>query len=526
MEKGYLSIVLHAHLPFVRHPEYADFLEEDWFYEALTETYIPLIQMMEKLIADSVDFRLTMSLTPTLLSMMIDPLLQQRYIRKLDKLIELSAKEVERTRWQPAFNKLALLYHWKFSQSRDLFINKYKKDLVQSFRNIQDHGNLEIITCAGTHAFLPLMNQNLSAIRAQLYAGVNQYENLFGRKPRGIWVPECGYETGLDELLKEFGIKYFILDTHGILHASPRPRYGVFAPLYCPSGVAAFGRDVESSKQVWSAKDGYPGDYDYRDFYRDIGFDLDYDYIKPYLHEDGLRVSTGIKYYRITGNTDDKEPYNPDRAREKAATHAGNFMFYREKQVEFLYDFLGKKPLVLAPYDAELFGHWWYEGPQWLDFLIRKVAFDQTGVRMITPSEYLSRYPKHQVSVPAMSSWGWKGYNEVWLEGSNDWIYRHLHKAAEWMVDLAKQNQQAQGIMLRALNQACREVLLAQSSDWAFIMKTGTMATYAVQRTKTHLLNFIRIREEILNNQINETWLMDLESRNNIFPDLNYRMYA
>jgi 1,4-alpha-glucan branching enzyme len=145
---------------------------------------------------------------------------------------------------------------------------------------------------------------------------------------------------------------------------------------------------------------------------------------------------------------------------------------------------------------------------------------------MTSPSEYLSRYPKHQVSVPSMSSWGWKGYNEVWLEGSNDWIYRHLHKAAEWMVELAKQNPQAQGIQLRALNQACREVLLAQSSDWAFIMKTGTMASYAVQRTRAHLLNFIRIREEILNSQINESWLMDLESRNNIFPDIDYRIYA
>lgn len=526
MEKGYLSIILHAHLPFVRHPEYSDFLEEDWFYEALTETYIPLIQMMEKLIADHVDFRLTMTLTPTLLSMMIDPLLQQRYISKLDKLIELSAKEVERTRWQPAFNKLALLYHWKFTQSRELFINKYQKDLVRSFKNFQEFGKLEIITCAGTHAYLPLMNKNRSAIRAQICAGVTQYKNLFGRKPRGIWIPECGYEPGLETVLNEFDIKYFVLDTHGILHASPRPRYGVFAPLYCPSGVAAFGRDLESSKQVWSAKDGYPGDYDYRDFYRDIGFDLDYDYIRPYLHEDGNRVSTGIKYYRITGNTEDKAPYNPDIALEKAATHAGNFMFYREKQIEFLYDFLGKRPIIVAPYDAELFGHWWYEGPQWLDFLIRKIAFDQKTVRMITPSEYLTRYPMHQVSVPSMSSWGWKGYHEVWLEGSNDWIYRHLHKAAEWMVDLAKQNPQAQGIKLRALNQACRELLLAQSSDWAFIMKTGTMARYAVQRTKTHLLNFMRLREEILRSQINESWLMDLENRNNIFPEINYRIYA
>jgi 1,4-alpha-glucan branching enzyme len=346
------------------------------------------------------------------------------------------------------------------------------------------------------------------------------------RSPQGIWIPECGYEPALDEILKTFGIKYFLLDTHGILHGSPRPKYGAFAPIYCPSGVAAIGRDIESSKQVWSAKDGYPGDYEYRDFYRDIGFDLDYDYIRPYLHNDGLRVSTGIKYYRITGKTEHKAPYNPDRALEKAAIHAGNFMFNREKQVEYLFDFLGKKPVIVAPYDAELFGHWWYEGPQWLDFLIRKVAFNQKVLRMINLSEYLAIYPKHQVVAPSMSSWGWKGYSEVWLEGSNDWIYRHLHKAAEWMVELARNFPQAQGIELRALNQASREVLLAQSSDWAFIMKTGTMASYAVQRTKTHLLNFKQIREDLLKKQLNETWLMDLESRNNIFPDIDYRIYS
>ncbi len=526
MEKGYLSIVLHAHLPFVRHPEYGDFLEEDWLYEALTETYIPLIQMMEGLVRERVPFRLTMSLTPTLVSMMIDPLLQDRYSAKLDRLVELSAKEIERTRWQPEFNRLAECYHRKFSRTRDLFINTYNKNVVQEFKHFQDLGHLEIITSAATHAFLPLLNKNVSAIRAQIRVGVAQYERLFGRKPQGIWLPECGYEPGLDELLKESGIRYFIVDSHGILHASPRPRYGVFAPIYCPSRVAAFGRDIESSRQVWSAREGYPGDYDYRDFYRDIGFDLDYDYIRPYLHEDGIRVYTGIKYYRITGDAPDKAPYNPDAAREKAAVHAGNFMVNRKQQIEFLYNALGKRPIIVAPYDAELFGHWWYEGPYWLDFLIRKAAGEQTVFQMITPSEYLERYPDNQVAVPSLSSWGWKGYNEVWLEGSNDWIYRHLHKAAEWMVDLAKIFPHAEGVVLRALNQAVRELLLAQSSDWAFIMKTGTMASYAMQRTRTHIINFMRIREGILKNNIDETWLLDLESRDNIFPDIDYRIYV
>lgn len=526
MEKGYLCIVLHAHLPFVRHPEHSDFLEEDWFFEALTETYLPLLQMMDGLAGDGVDFRLTLSLSPTLLSMMMDPLLQERYVQKLEKLIELSAREIERTAGQPVFQRLARNYHDMFSSARRLFTRTYCGNLAQAFNRYQERGCLEIITCAATHAYLPLLKGNRPVLRAQIETAVAQYRKLFSRNPRGIWLPECGFEPGIDEVLGQYGLRYFFLDTHGILHASPRPRYGVYAPVYCPSGVAAFGRDGESAQQVWSSRAGYPGDRDYRDFYRDIGFDLDYEYVRPYFHGDGIRVSTGIKYYRITGDTADKAPYDPEAARTKARAHADHFMAERRKQAANLYDVLGIKPVIIAPYDAELFGHWWFEGPQWLDFVLRSAASDRSVVRLITPSEYLARYPDHQAAQPALSSWGGKGYSEVWLEESNDWIYRHLHAAGERMVELARMFPDARGITLRALNQAARELMLAQSSDWAFIMKTQTLASYAIQRTKTHLLNFNRLREEILRGDVNESWLAEVESRNNLFPELDYRVYA
>ena len=325
-EKGYLALVLHAHLPFVRHPEYEEFLEEDWFFEALTETYIPFIEVFDRLIEDGVDFRLTMSITPTLLSMMSDPLLQYRYLRHLNKLIDLAGKEIERTRWTPEFHELALMYFWKLTRARQIFSERYYNNIIQAFKRYQDMGKIEIITCAATHGYLPLM-PNRKAARAQIEIACAHYEKHFGRRPRGIWLPECGYAPGVDEILKQAGIKFFFIDTHGILFGTPRPRYGVFAPVYTPSAVAAFGRDMESSKQVWSAKQGYPGDYDYREFYRDVGFDLDYDYVRPYLHSDGNRVNLGIKYYRITGETEHKEPYKPSIAREKAAAHAGNFMY-------------------------------------------------------------------------------------------------------------------------------------------------------------------------------------------------------
>ncbi len=525
MEKGYLCLVLHGHLPFIRHPEYDDFLEEDWLYEAITETYIPLIKVFQNLNHDKIDWRLTMSLTPTLISMLSDELLQNRYLKHLDMLIELSGKEIERTCWQGEFQHLAQMYKNNFLEARHIFLDIYHKNLVSAFKSFQDMGKLEIITCAATHGFLPLMEVSRESIRAQVKTAAGHYESVFGRKPRGIWLPECGYNPGDDEILKESGIKYFFTDAHGILHGTPRPKYGVFAPVYCKSGVAAFGRDLESSKQVWSAIEGYPGDYYYREFYRDVGFDLDYDYIKPYIHTDGIRINTGIKYYRITGPTEQKQPYEPHMAREKAAAHAGNFMFNREKQVEFLYDFIKKKPIIVAPYDAELFGHWWYEGPMWLDYLFRKIFYDQKTIRLITPSEYLRENPRNQVITPSMSSWGWKGYSEVWLEGSNDWIYRHLHKASWRMSELVKQFPDAQGITKRALNQALRELLLAQSSDWAFIMKTATVVPYAVKRTKDHIYRFTRLYQEIKDNRIDPGWLSDIEYKDNIFPDVDYRVH-
>jgi 1,4-alpha-glucan branching enzyme len=525
---GYLCLVLHAHLPFVRHPEYEDFLEEDWLYEAITETYIPLLEAFDNLDRDGVDWRMTMSVTPTLAAMLSDPLLQYRYVQKLDNLIALSGKEIERTRWEPEFNHLARMYHDRFNRARDVFVKQYGNNLLNGFQRFFEEGKLELITCAATHGFLPMMVVNEQARRAQIELGCREFERHFGKRPQGIWLPECGYNEGIDELLRDSGIRYFFTDTHGVLFAEPRPRYGVYAPILCPkSRVAVLGRDTESSKQVWSAIEGYPGDYVYRDFYRDVGFDLDYEYLKPHLHDSGIRSFLGIKYYSITGRTVHKQPYNPQVALDKAADHAGNFMFNREKQVEWLAGSMdGRPPLVVAPYDAELFGHWWFEGPDWIEFLFRKMHFDQQTVKTMTVPEYLDRYPNLQVAQPVMSSWGYKGYAEVWCEGSNDWIYRHLHEGADRMVELARANHDVPPLKRRALNQAARELLLVQSSDWAFIMKTGTMVEYAHERTKVHVLNFNHLYEQIKHDSIDESWLSEIERRHNLFPDIDYRVYV
>jgi len=292
-EKGYLSLVLHAHLPFIRHPEYPDFLEEDWFFEAMVETYLPLLNVYENLTKEGVDFRITMSLTPPLCAMMSDELLISRFRHYLNQRIELSAKEIERTR-NTEFAEVAQMYRNKFLRYQDLFENYYHGRILEGFKKFQDMGKLEIITCCATHGYLPLQVHRES-VRAQIKIAVEDYKRHFGRGPRGIWLAECAYNPGDDKFLRDEGIRFFFTESHGILHGTPRPKYGIYAPVYCPNtGVAAFARDMESAQQVWSAESGYPGDPNYREFYRDLGYDLDYEYIKPYLHSDGVRRNIGI----------------------------------------------------------------------------------------------------------------------------------------------------------------------------------------------------------------------------------------
>lgn len=521
MEQGYLAIVLHAHLPFVRHPEHEYSLEENWLYEAITETYVPLFLMLDDLIRDGIDFRLTFSVTPTLASMLSDPFLQSRYLRRLERQMELAESEVVRTASQPVLQDLARMYRALFTRVREAFVGQYEKNLLNQFRRFQKLGKVEIIASGATHGYLPVLSVNEAAVRTQIRVGTEHYRQVFGRQPNGFWLPECGYYPGLDALLEDQGIRFTILETQGITRADQRPRYGVYAPLYCPSGLAAFGRDPDSSRQVWSSIHGYPGDFDYREFYRDIGYDIDLDYIKPYIHPDGIRIDTGIKYYRITGDSGHKELYVPECAERKAEIHAGHFLAEKVRQVERLAAMIDRTPVVVAPYDAELFGHWWFEGPRWLNYLIRKIAVEQKVVRLATLSEYLDEYPVNQTAQPCMSSWGHKGFSEVWLNERNQWIYPHLHVAAAQMGELAAARSGTAGLTSRALSQAARELLLGQASDWAFMVNSGAMEEYASARTKGHLLCFRRLKQQIERDAIDEVWLGKLEHQDNIFPGID-----
>ena len=525
--KGYVSFILHAHLPFIHHPESKDYLEEEWLFEAISETYIPLLLNFKKLEEEKVDFRITMSLTPPLLNMLDNKLLQKRYIKYLKKHIELATKEVKRTAYDAHLNNLSKYYLERYLNDLRVFTEVYNCNLINEFKHFQDIGVLEIITCGATHGYFPILYVNEKTVRAQIAVGVETYKKYFGKSPRGIWLPECGYIPEVDKYLKEFGIEYIITESHGILYADPTPIFGTFAPIVSPDGVVAFGRDIESSRQVWSSVCGYPGDFNYRDFYRDIGYDADYDYIKPYIAKNGVRVNTGIKYHRITSKGNFKDYYNLQWAKDSAERQAGHFFDSRVNQINELSDIMAPaKPIILCPYDAELYGHWWYEGPYWLYVLFKKIYYDKGDFKLITPGEYIDKYPEMQECTPCISSWGANGYSEVWLNSSNDYVHRHLHVAGDRMVELAHLFPNEKNTLKRkALNQCARELLLAQSSDWLFIITNGTMVDYAKKRIKTHIGRFTKLYEQIKEDKIDSVFLKTIQKQDCIFPEIDYMIY-
>ena len=524
--KGYVSFVLHAHLPFVHHPESDDYLEEQWLFEAISETYIPLLLNFKKLENENVDFRITMSLTPPLLNMLDSKLLQKKYINYLKEHIELAQKEVERTAYDDRLNELSKYYLNRYTNDLHVFKDVYNCNLISAFKHFQDIGVLEIITCGATHGYFPILYVNEKTVKAQIAVGVQTYKKYFGKNPRGIWLPECGYVPEADKYLKEFGIEYVITETHGILYADPTPIYGTYAPIVSPQGVICFGRDAESSRQVWSSINGYPGDVNYREFYRDIGYEADYDYIKPYIAHNGARVNTGIKYYRITGKTDNKDYYNFEWAKDSINKQTGHFFDCRNAQIESIAPHMDKPPIILCPYDAELYGHWWYEGPDWLYVLFKKIYYDKCNFKLITPSEYIDKYPEIQISSPCRSSWGANGYSEVWLNPTNDYAHKHLHVAGDRMVELSHLFPNEKDELKRfSLNQCARELLLLQSSDWLFIITNGTMVEYAHKRIKEHIGRFNKLYFQIKENNIDKDFLKDIYEKDKIFEDIDYMVY-
>jgi len=476
-----LALVLHAHLPLVRHPELESSLEEAWLFEALVECYLPLLALTTRLQQRRSTVRFTLVLSPTLVSMLRDKYLQGRFYDYLDQLQALCRRVLRRQRLTPRQRRLLGWHLRRLRLARRRF-SAIDGDLAGAWSRLAAGGRVELMTTAITHAYLPLCQA--SVVRAQLAAGREMHRLVFGSLPAGVWLPECGLDDHVMDILHRLGVGHTVAESHGLLLGVPRPPCGVFAPIRPFAELAVFGRDPAVSRQVWSTRKGYPGHGEYLEFHRDLAGEIAPDLLGSFALPGGDHRPTGIRLRRITGCTEQKRLYRPEQARLVAAGHARHFVGLCRRRLARLQSLL-PSPVIVAPYDAELFGHWWHEGPLFLEQAFME-GEHQGAFRFDTLAGYLERWPPHFHSRPSPSSWGQGGYHHTWLNENNDWLLPRLRDAA----DRVRRAAGVAGIhtrQRRLLRQAACELALAQSSDWAFMLNSSSSAAYARQRLEDHL---------------------------------------
>jgi 1,4-alpha-glucan branching enzyme len=542
--QGTFTFVLHSHLPYARQAGRWPHGEE-WLHEAAAETYVPLLDALYRLRAEQIPFKLTISLTPILLEQLADADIQANFSAYLHDRIEAARGDVLRFEQEPSetFAELARYYLDWYEHTREQFENTYRFDLVSAFKVLQDEGYIEIITCAATHAYLPLLDRDES-INLQLATAIHAYERHFGRKPRAIWLPECAYRPaymredgtvrhGLEDFLQADGIELFFAETHmieggrpvGVAAGEVSGPYGdvmrrylvpfsdvepsqpatTFHPyLVGESSVAVIGRNNKTGLQVWSADWGYPGDFDYREFHK----------------KDSI---SGLQYWRVTGagvGLDRKEPYNPDWAAGKVERHANHFAHLVRSELEKFAQETGEPGLISANFDTELFGHWWFEGVAWLEAVLRKLAA-MPAVELDTAIGYLEHHPPQTALNLPEGSWGAGGNHFVWDNEDTRWMWPIVH-AAEGRFHAVLASTSAQAPWQRStLNQAARELLLLQSSDWPFLVTTGQAREYAAERFRTHAERFHTLLDGL---EKGEGFLATVElmwEKDKIFPELD-----
>ncbi len=510
MTKGNLAIVLHAHLPYVRSEEPGS-LEEDWFFQALVECYLPLLETLEEAFkSNNQSPKITIGLSPTLLSLLEDEILKNRFKEWVDLRLNI-LKSLKKD------NNKAVVHLTAHLERQLHSWNNCGGDLIGRFEKLQSLKVIDILTCAATHGYLPLLRENPEAVRGQLKTAVREHQRIFKNSPLGIWLPECAYYEGLDELMAESGLRYAVLDGHGLLNADPRPRYGLYAPICTKRGVAFFGRDSESTLPVWSAKDGYPGNPNYREFHRDLGWDLSIENLKKIGINENRPL--GIKLFKITSkqtSLENKQQYDPQAAEASIEKDAENYLNDRKKQLIRLEKSMKIEPLLIAPFDAELFGHWWFEGPKFISQIFIKSK--KEGINLVTLKESLQMKQKIQLCNPSPSSWGQGGFHNYWLNESNSWIISEWSKAGREMINICSQGLKEES-NIKTLKQAARELLLSQSSDWSFILKAGTTTELARNRINLHIKRFWLLINSIKENKVIEAKMLErLEKEDCIFP--------
>jgi 1,4-alpha-glucan branching enzyme len=540
-----ISVVLEAHEPFfcknvsacsacftnTANPAcgIGSSLEELRFFESLSETYLPLLEMLERLDRDRVAFRLALVVSPILCHHLQDRGLLERYLDYTDRQIEFGRGEIRRHRNNERLKSLARYYCDRIIERRFTFAERYDGDILKVLSAFQRKGKLEILATTATHAFLPFYVSYPEAVQAQIEVALSSYHRCFGKFPQGFFLSETGWTRELERPLRAYNLGYTIVEAHGLVYGEPPACKGSFYPVRTPRGVFILGREYYSGIELRELA----GSGLYRDNRRDSGYDLPAGSVRPFLGPGGARGPTGYKYYARGDGTGDSghspaalPVYDPAAAADQAARGAELFLQRRLSRLNAAAALMDEPPLCLCVFRAGDLGRSWYEGFEFLEQFFRMGAYLE-GLRFMTPAEYLSKQQvtDFQTAVPGFSSGGFNGYGETWLHASNDWIYRHVFRALERMIELAERFPDDTGLKERALNQAAREILLTQSSDWPGMLYRQESSDLAASGIEDALRNFTTIYEALGSNYISTEWLTNLEKRHNIFPHINYRIF-
>lgn len=543
---GYFAIVLNAHLPYVvHHGTWPHGME--WLHEAAAESYLPLLRVLANLERDGIAANFNINLSPILLEQLAHPFFRAEFPNYAARKIT-AAREDEAFFLQAddaPMAETARFWGRFFSTALDDF-NALGGDIVQGFRHFNDAGLIEILTSAATHGYLPLLGTDAS-LRAQIRTGVETHIRHFGAPPRGIWLPECGYRPaglwsypvldsggiepqpaslriGVEQALEECGLQYFVVDTHLVeeCQRSFYHTYTIDSASHTRSATVVFARDPHTGVQVWSSDSGYPADPNYLDFHK-------------------RRFPGGHRYWKVTGSNvalGDRLIYCPQQASERVHEHAAHFasLIYRTLQPSFN----GSTPPVLcAPFDADLFGHWWFEGAQWLEAVVRAIharaAHGQAGsIATTTCSRHLDRAQPAEPIALHEGSWGTGGSHRVWMNQETTWIYTHIYPAELYVCEVATAGKwRSSPMALRIVQQLCRELLLLESSDWQSLIATGAARDYAETRFATHNQLFLELKAiwqafeaagALDLNQANR--LAEVELQDSIFPQIDPAHWA
>jgi 1,4-alpha-glucan branching enzyme len=504
MADKYFSLVLHSHIPYVlAHGSWPHGM--DWLYEAAAETYMPLLDVFERLAGEGISAQTNISFTPVLMDQLKDPGFARGFDEYLRMKVEIAIRDreyFERT-GNAALRPLTDFWEAWYRKLLEDFHGRCQGDIIDAFRSLQDRGHVEVLTSGATHGYFPLLSRDES-IRQQVRQGRYTYRKYFGRDPRGFWIPECAYRPGytwkapfgdkpayprlgVDEILGQEGVGYFFVDAHLLKGGEAKGVYidrfpglkllwekfqGAYKPaetlardpyssyLAHPSNVPFFARDDVSGSQVWSRYMGYPGDGAYLEFHK--------------KHFPG-----GMRYWRITSSNADlglKEPYYPARTLDRMEEHAGHFVSVLEETLK------GKASgSVVALYDTELFGHWWFEGPEWIYRVIKKLSAGP--IKPMTAGGCLERLPPETIISLPEGSWGQGGFHWIWLNDDTAWIWKKIYRIEEEAAALAPRLAR---LDRRLLKQFFREKFLLESSDWPFLISTWSARDYAENRAAEH----------------------------------------